>query len=195
VSTGVTAEVIARALGGCKSGGGWTARCPAHDGCKPSLSIRETDNGKVLGRCHAGCDQQQVIAAPRLGGLWTKDSPRFARSAPHVAANDRWTCDDAKRIKLAPQSVASASGTLVESYLVSRSASPPAPDAPLPSRAEADISAMIALVTRGFDDTPLAIHRTCLTRDGNGKASVDLQKMMFGPCRADSNKRCKMGAN
>ena len=42
---------------------------------------------------------------------------------------------------------------------------------------------MVALVTRGVDDVPLAIHRTFLARDGVGKAPVDPQKMMLGPCR------------
>jgi putative DNA primase/helicase len=42
---------------------------------------------------------------------------------------------------------------------------------------------MIALVTRGVDDTPLAIHRTFLALDGGGKAPIDPQKMMLGPCR------------
>jgi hypothetical protein len=42
---------------------------------------------------------------------------------------------------------------------------------------------MIALVTRGSDDTPIAIHRTYLARDGASKAPVDPQKMMLGPCR------------
>ena len=42
---------------------------------------------------------------------------------------------------------------------------------------------MIALITRGKDDTELAVHRTFLTRDGTGKAPVDPQKMMLGPCR------------
>ena len=42
---------------------------------------------------------------------------------------------------------------------------------------------MVALVMRGSDDTPLAIHRTYLARDGGGKAPVDPQKMMLGPCR------------
>jgi hypothetical protein len=41
---------------------------------------------------------------------------------------------------------------------------------------------MIALVTRGADDAPLAIHRTFLARDGAGKAPVDPQRMMLGPC-------------
>jgi len=42
---------------------------------------------------------------------------------------------------------------------------------------------MIALVTRGSDDTPLAIHRSYLSSDGGDKAPVDPQKMMLGPCR------------
>ena len=39
------------------------------------------------------------------------------------------------------------------------------------------------LVTRGTDAEPIAIHRTFLARDGNGKAPVDPAKMMLGPCR------------
>lgn len=35
----MTAEAIAKALGGRKAGGSWTARCPAHDDRTPSLSI------------------------------------------------------------------------------------------------------------------------------------------------------------
>lgn len=42
--------------------------------------------------------------------------------------------------------------------------------------------AMLALVTRGADGVPVAIHRTFLARDGRGKAPVQPQKMMLGPC-------------
>ena len=42
---------------------------------------------------------------------------------------------------------------------------------------------MVALVTRGPCGTPIAIHRTFLARDGAGKAPVNPQKMMLGPCR------------
>ncbi len=38
-------------------------------------------------------------------------------------------------------------------------------------------------MTRGVDDTPLAVHRTFIARDGSDKAPVDPQKMMLGPCR------------
>ena len=42
---------------------------------------------------------------------------------------------------------------------------------------------MVALVTNGIDATPVALHRTFLARDGRGKAPVEPQKMMLGPCR------------
>jgi putative DNA primase/helicase len=42
---------------------------------------------------------------------------------------------------------------------------------------------MVAVVARGSDDTPLAIHRTFLARDGDCKAPIEGQKMMLGPCR------------
>ena len=52
---------------------------------------------------------------------------------------------------------------------------------------------MVALVTRGADDTPLAIHRTFLARDGGGKAPVDPQKMMLGPCRGGAVRLAEPG--
>jgi putative DNA primase/helicase len=59
---------------------------PAHDDHKPSLSIRDADGGKVLVRCHAGCEQEQVIAALRSRGLWTENSRRsFTPFAPRIA--------------------------------------------------------------------------------------------------------------
>ena len=42
---------------------------------------------------------------------------------------------------------------------------------------------MVALVTNGVDGEPLAIHRTYLSRDGTGKAPIEPQKLMLGPCR------------
>ena len=59
------AETIAKAFGGRRGGVGWMARCPAHDDRTPSLSIRDANDGKVLVRCHAGCDQKAIIAALR----------------------------------------------------------------------------------------------------------------------------------
>jgi hypothetical protein len=81
-----------------------------------------------------------------------------------------------------------ADGTLVETYLASRGLHLPPPNtlrfhAGLKHPSGGIWPAMVALVMRSSDDTPLAIHRTYLARDGGGKAPVDPQKMMLGPCR------------
>ena len=56
-----SAETIARELGGAKkTGGGWTCKCPAHEDRHNSLSLHERD-GKLLWKCHAGCDQKAVM--------------------------------------------------------------------------------------------------------------------------------------
>jgi phage/plasmid primase-like uncharacterized protein len=44
--------------------------------------------------------------------------------------------------------------------------------------------ALLALVTRGHDGVPLAVHRTFLAHDGGGKARVHPCRMMLGPCRS-----------
>jgi len=80
-----------------------------------------------------------------------------------------------------------AAGTLVETYLGARgiSVAPPCTIrfGTLNHSSGGHWPSMVAMVTNGVDDTPLAIHRTFLARDGSGKAPVDPQKMMLGPCR------------
>jgi putative DNA primase/helicase len=186
------AASIAKARGGRKAGGGWTARCPAHDDRTPSLSIRDADDSKVLVRCHAGCDQERVIMALRGRGLWAANGPRaLSRMARPAVIERKPDCDDAKRSQAALatwQYAKPAQGTPVETYLASRGICLPTPDA---LRFHAGLKhpsggiwpVMVAMVTNGVDGTPIAIHRTFLARDGAGKAPVDPQKMMFGPCR------------
>jgi hypothetical protein len=41
----------------------WMAACPAHEDRDPSLSISELNDGKVLLRCFAGCETDDVLAA------------------------------------------------------------------------------------------------------------------------------------
>jgi hypothetical protein len=187
----MTAEAIAKALGGRKAGGGWIARCPAHDDRTPSLSLTDTQDDKVLVRCHAGCDQEGVIAALRGRGLWgeggTRASPWATRRTPIEREPDR---EDAKRTAMALaiwQSTTPAPGTTVAAYLASRGIHLPASDAlrfhtGLRHPSGAFWPAMVALVTNGTDGGPVAVHRTFLARDGRGKAPVDPQKMMLGPC-------------
>lgn len=44
----------------------WIARCPAHPDKKPSLAIRELDDGRVLLHDFAGCAVEDVLAALAL---------------------------------------------------------------------------------------------------------------------------------
>lgn len=69
----VTAETIATALHGRKSGAGWSCKCPAHKDRSPSLSVTERD-GKVLVHCFAGCSQSDVVTALKGRGLWPESS-------------------------------------------------------------------------------------------------------------------------
>ncbi len=46
-----------------KPGGGFTARCPAHEDKRQSLSIDPGDDGKAILRCFAGCPNEQIVAA------------------------------------------------------------------------------------------------------------------------------------
>jgi hypothetical protein len=46
-----------------RSGNGWSARCPAHDDRRASLSISTGDDGTVLMRCHAGCSVTAICDA------------------------------------------------------------------------------------------------------------------------------------
>lgn len=43
-------------------GDGFTARCPGHDDTQNSLSISTGDDGRILLRCHAGCNTDEIIA-------------------------------------------------------------------------------------------------------------------------------------
>jgi putative DNA primase/helicase len=199
----MNARIIAKALGGRKVGRSWMAHCPAHDDREPSLSIRDADDGKVLVRCHAGCNQENVIAILRSLGLWIQNGPRsythFAARRVNIGTESNG--DDRKRTEAALslwQVARSSAGTLVETYLGSRGLILPPTSTlrfhpALKHPGGCICPAMIALVTRGSDDTPLAIHRTFLAGDGAGKAQVDPQKMMLGPCRGGVVRLAKAG--
>jgi hypothetical protein len=59
-----SAESIAKALGDRKAGGGWMARCRAHDDREPSLSIRDADEGKVW--CNPIGNRRRNLLAHRI---------------------------------------------------------------------------------------------------------------------------------
>jgi len=180
-------EVI-MALSGRWFGTYGVARCPAHIDHQPSLSVTETEAGKLLVKCHAGCAQEMVINALRQLGLWVADLRPLLKE--HKVSR-RLPMDDEKRTMAALKiwhSASPAASTLSERYLISRkiTLSPP-PVLRFHRRLKHPIGeflpAMVALVTNGIDGSPQAIHRTYLAIDGSGKALVDPQKAMLGPCR------------
>jgi len=61
-----------------ETGSGWSARCPAHDDSKASLSIAEGEAGRVLLQCHAGCDHKAIVSALGLeeADLFDRDDQR-----------------------------------------------------------------------------------------------------------------------
>ena len=187
----MTAEEIARALGGHRAGSSWMAHCPAHDDRKPSLSLGDASDGKTLVYCYAGCDQRTVIAALGDRGLWSQTGKRlatgFAKPRRQIA---RGRLEGADRTRAALElwrAARPAAKTPVETYLRSRGLylKPPISlrfHSGLRHPSGGYWPAMIALVTRGSDDEPLAIHRTFLALGGLGKAPVGPVKMMLGPC-------------
>ena len=189
----MTAETIAKALGGHRAGATWMARCPAHEDREPSLSISSGKDGKVLVRCHAGCEQRDVIAVLRERGLWETSGRELGRFTRHHQRRipDEPDADALRRREAALaiwQASQAVAGTPVAIYLGSRGLDLPASPtlrfhAGLKHPSGGVWPAMVALVTHGTTESPIAIHRTFLARDGNGKAPLDPAKMMLGPCR------------
>jgi hypothetical protein len=156
----------------------------------PSLSLHNGNDGKVLVCCHAGCDQESVIAALWTLGLWTKAGPRRLLRPKNMVHTKLQPDPDGAKRKAALRiwgSTLSASATLAETYLASRRIWLPPPPTlrfhpGLEHPSGSSHPAIVALVTDGITDAPLGINRTFLARDGSGKAPVTPNKMMLGPC-------------
>lgn len=43
--------------------GCWKAKCPAHDDKRPSLSVAEGEDGRILLKCFAGCEPEAIVKA------------------------------------------------------------------------------------------------------------------------------------
>jgi len=72
-------KLVERVTGVKQTGAGrWIARCPAHEDKSPSLSIRETDDGRVLIHDFGGCAVDDVLAALDL-----RFSDLFDKPLPH----------------------------------------------------------------------------------------------------------------
>ncbi|MEQ8857752.1 MAG: virulence-associated protein E [Pseudomonadales bacterium] len=70
--------------------GQWYARCPAHEDRGPSLSVKETDDGRILIHCFAGCGAADVVQAAgvELSDLFPE------KLEPRPATSPRWPARD-----------------------------------------------------------------------------------------------------
>ena len=79
-------RVLGRLPDASGDGGQFAARCPAHDDHRPSVSIKESEDGTVLLKCHAGCPTDRLLAAMglRLADLFPSVSsgPPRRRQSP-----------------------------------------------------------------------------------------------------------------
>lgn len=108
-------KVLAGLNGVRQTGAGrWLAKCPAHDDGRPSLSIREGDDGRVLIHDFAGCGALAVLDALGLEyrDLYVESDrrqtqpgdphPRRARrAAPPIPAADALEILDAEALTVA----------------------------------------------------------------------------------------------
>jgi hypothetical protein len=79
--------LLAKLPGAKRAGNGWSARCPAHDDRRASLSVAQGDDGTALVKCHAGCNTAAILAAVglKLADLFpAKAGPRSTRNGKPV---------------------------------------------------------------------------------------------------------------
>lgn len=182
-----SARTITRALNGH-----WHSRyglclCPAHANTRsPALSVSDGHEGKLLLRCHAGCDFLSILDALKGLGLVEGSGHYAPPSYEEMEVNRLKELGKAKKQEARALECWNMAkpihGTLAETYLRSRGITCPLgetirfnPSCWHPSGQQ--LPAMVALV-EGAER--LAIHRTYLRSDGMGKAIVEPAKAMLG---------------
>jgi putative DNA primase/helicase len=173
------AERIARALKGHPSGNGWVAKCPCHDDRKPSLSIKEGEDGRLLMNCFAGCGCEftDIIDALRDRGIIGADKlGRGRRALTYVAPAPTEHKPNAQASWLWKDSVP-LRGTPAQNYLERRGITIMPPSL----RYHAGSSAMLAGIQRP-DGKLVSVQSTFITARGE-KAPVETPRMTRGELR------------
>lgn len=182
------AERITRALRGRWHGRYGLAMCPSHANTRtPALSLKDGEDGRLLARCHAGCDFPSILDALRgLGLVYGQGhySPPSAADLARIKASEEAEAKKREAQAFALWSVAvPIQGTPAAVYLRGRGITADLPDSlrfhPETWHGPSAMRwpAMVALVEGA---NRLAVHRTFLRPDGQGKAAIDPAKMMLG---------------
>ncbi|EYD75010.1 hypothetical protein Rumeso_03434 [Rubellimicrobium mesophilum DSM 19309] len=183
----MSAAEITRALKGRWHGRYGTAFCPAHANSRtPALSLKDGTDGRLLAKCHAGCDFAHILDALRTLGL-TEGAALGLHVDPEVNARRQAEARaeaerrGAQARRLWDEALA-VTGTPAERYLAGAGHHCPVPpDAALSPGLLAPFgpapAALVALVEGGES---FSIHRTYLRVDGTEKADIEPAKAMLG---------------
>lgn len=183
------AQTLTLVLGGKWHRSYGLALCPAHGDRKPSLTLADAPDGRLLLNCKTGCGFMNVLQALRDRGLIDgqhRPQPPDAVELARREAQDRADAERAEQRALATwREALPIGGTIAETYLRHRGITCALsgtlrfhPDCWHPTARR--IPAIVALV-EGLRRS--AIHRTYLCADGSGKADVEPAKAMQGATR------------
>ena len=180
------ARTIVLALGGKWHGLYGLCRCPAHGDRTPSLSLSDGSNGRLLAKCHTGCNFAAIMEALRGLGLIEGGGAFVAPDPAAIAqreAQDR--AEAAKRAAQAErlwQEAQPITGTAAEAYLRGRGIGGALPPVLRfhPACWHQSAKRFPAIVARLEGASGFAVHRTYLKADGTGKADVAPAKTMLG---------------
>jgi len=175
----LTTPELAGRLGLKRYARSWRGRCPACD-YPTTFSVRAGRDGRALLFC-ASCRDRDAIADAVASAIGQNRQP----APPSIGFETAQRQRKQDRALALWRGSEPATGTPADRYLTARGLSGLTASPALRFRADTShpeggrYPALIALVT-GPDGTPLAIHRTYLTRDG-GKAAVEPTKASLGP--------------
>ncbi|ARY14402.1 DUF7146 domain-containing protein [Brucella melitensis] len=180
------AREITRALGGHWHGRYGVARCSAHGDKRPSLSLSDGSDGRLLLRCHSGCSFTDILDSLKGLGLVEGEGNYTPPSPEEIERIRQAENEEAKRKEGRALScwheALPIHGTIAETYLRGRGIVCPLtdtlrfhPDCWHPSGNR--FPAMVALVEGAHR---FAVHRTYLRADGRGKAEIEPAKVMLG---------------
>ncbi|MCA0943380.1 toprim domain-containing protein [Salipiger pacificus] len=183
-----TAREITLALGGSWQNGHGMACCPAHEDGRPSLSISDGSDGRLLLHCFAGCDFRAVLGALQAQGLAEGRPVEPDREAIERRAQEQ-QADRQRRERQAWavwRETVPLHRTPGEVYLRSRGIDivPPRSLRFHPGCWHGATARRLPAMVAGIGGCEhFAIHRTYLLPDGSGKADVEPNKVILGPCR------------
>lgn len=179
-------RAITLALGGKWYGRYGLCRCPVHGDRKPSLSLSNGNDGRLLAKCFVGCSFPDIAAALRGLGL-VEGGGAYVAPDP-VAIAQREAVERAEAAKRAAQAerlwqeTQPIAGSPAEAYLRGRGIVGPLPPSLRfhPACWHQTAKRFPAMVARLEGADGFAVHRTYLKPDGSGKADVDPPKAMLG---------------